>query len=259
MTHIIAISNGQGAPSTMLLLLARELGATVSITADTGWENDKLWSTGERSTSREYFERVTQPLAQEMGVEAVFVRANDENGNPLPPIPDAQLYPTSIDLPFFGNRGGKLMQSCTGKWKVQAIRQELRRRGATTAVSLLGLTMDEVHRMKESDRKWNSNEYPLIDRGYYRVMCQAELESRNIPYLITTECDGCPHKDPARWLRTNQRTIEQLAIFEGQFRGTFFLTRELIPIDQAVRKYRDADEIQIKMFVDSCDSGYSFT
>jgi len=107
MTHINAISNGQGAPSIYLLVLAgeRKIPAILSITADTGWENDMLWSTGERTTAQEYFERVTRPLAESHGLEAVFVRAQDKNGVPIQPLYKAQDI-DHIDIPFFGSRGG---------------------------------------------------------------------------------------------------------------------------------------------------------
>lgn len=258
--HLNAISNGQGAPSTMLLILAGEseespCKATLSITADTGWENDMLWSTGERTTAREYFERVTQPLAREYEIEAVFVRPRDKNSQPRPPIPEIQA-PNHIDIPLFGSQGGRMMQTCTSKWKIAAIRQELRRRGASTATTYLGLTMSEVHRMKPTDREWNQHAYPLIERHIYRVTCQAELERMGIPYLVTTECDGCPHKDPARWQRTSPATIKQLATFEARFKGEFYLTRTLIPLEEAIEKM---DTGQLELF-DNCDGGgYCFT
>jgi len=149
-----------------------------------------------------------------------------------------------------------MSQTCTSKWKIAAIRQELRRRGAATATTSLGLTMDEVHRMKPSDVKWNNHNYPLIDLGMYRVMVQDQLSKRNIPFLITTECDGCPHKDPPRWRRTSPETISQLAEFEASFNGEFYLTKYLIPLEQALEKMNGNG--QMSMF-DSCDSGYCFT
>jgi hypothetical protein len=52
--HLESISNGLGAPSILLVAMAirGEIPATVSITADTGWENDRLWNTGRRSTNQ---------------------------------------------------------------------------------------------------------------------------------------------------------------------------------------------------------------
>jgi len=155
--HIDAISCGQGGPSLFLIIAAKEynlFSADVVIVADTGWENDMLRTDGRRSDARTFFEEVTKPLAVEYGLDAYFVRANDGNGKPLPPLQDTQRLVGSrieVDIPMFGSNGGRLHQSCTSKYKVSAIRQQLRRLAAKTANSYLGITMDEVHRMKESE------------------------------------------------------------------------------------------------------------
>ena len=263
--HINSISCGQGAPSLYLIIMAGEgrFLADVVITADTGWENDMLWTTGKRTTAKEYFERITKPLAEKYGIEAVFVRTVDKTGEKYPPIPDMQnrsspdgsKHKTLIDIPLFGSRGGRLMQACTSKWKIAAIRQELRRRGAKTATTYLGLTVDEVHRMKPSDVKWCGIKWPLIEARLYRASIMANLEQRNIPYLVSTECDGCPHKNAARWKRTDPKMIDELAEFEKQFNGEFFLTDQRIPLKNALAKMNNG---QMSLF-DSCDSGYCFT
>lgn len=297
--HINAISNGQGAPSTYLVVLAGEgkIPATASITADTGWENDMLWSSGERSTAREYFDQVTGPLCEGYGIEPFFVRVRDKNGDERPPLPLTQThgpiqqvgvqvvnqlkseyahldpdYDTlydcmyedveipiftnrkhRIDLPLYGSNGGQLRQTCTEKYKVRAIRQQLRRMGAQTALTHLGLTLDEVHRMKGSDKKWHQHYYPLIATfQMYRAMVHAELAKRNIPWLVSTECDGCPHKGRHRWLRTGPETIQELTEFEAQFGGEFFLTDQRVPLPEALNKFNDG---QLSFF-DSCDGGY---
>lgn len=85
------------------------------------------------------------------------------------------------------------------------------------------------------------------------------MERRSIPYLVTTECDGCPHKDIARWRRTAPEVIDQLAQWESEVgRGEFFLTEERIPLKEALAE-KEAKELtgQQSLF-DVCDSGYCF-
>ena len=263
--HINSISCGQGAPSLYMVVMAGEgvFPADVVITADTGWENDMLWSTGERTTAKEYFARVTKPLAESYGFGAAFVRAQNGQGREMLPIPDMQRRPAPngskhkylIDIPLHGSEGGRMRQSCTGKWKITAVRQDMRRRGADTATVYLGLTIDEVHRMRPSDVKWCTNTWPLIDARLYRASIITELEKRSIPYLISTECDGCPHKNTARWKRTSQAMIDELAVFETRFKGEFFLTSQRIPLKEAIA---NMDDGQLSLF-DACDSGYCFT
>lgn len=292
MTHINSISCGQGSPSLFLIVMAGEgmFPADVVIVADTGWENDMLWNTGKRTTAREFFEEVTKPLAAKYNIEAVMVRTIDENGKLYDAIPDSiqrkqMMSGTAkpngdgdwsdrygLDIPLFGSKGGRLKQSCTSKWKIQAIRQELRRRGATTATTALGLHRTEAHRIKPSDNKWALQRWPLCDlqetagndiaemgigRTWDRASIQTEMDRRNVPYLVTTECDGCPHKDWARWQRTSLSTIEELAVFEAQFGGEFFLTSYRKPLKEALALMELDNDKGANLF-DMCDSGYCF-
>ena len=284
MRHINSISCGQGAPSLFLIVMAGELKlfpADCVIVADTGWENDCLWSTGERTTAREFFDVVTKPLAAQYGIDAVMVRSRNENGEDYLSIPDyitskvnedSKYGYASIDIPMFGSDGGRMKQSCTSKWKIQAIRQELRRQGATSSTTALGLHLDEVHRCKPSQVKWDVSIWPLVDMGqrqdgsigglgigrsWSRIDIQGEMERRGIPYLVTTECDGCPHKDWKRWKRTSPATIDELAEFEAQFNGEFFLTNHRIPLKESLARMEADNAIGANLF-DGCDSGYCF-
>ncbi len=254
--HIEAISNGMGSQSMMMSVLAAEgkIPARLSISADTGSEDDCLWSTGERTTAKEYFDRVIEPYCQENGIEAVFVRAKDKSGIDLPPLIDKILIDNKpCGIPMFGSQGGRIQQGCTGKYKIRAIRQELRRRGAKTARTAIGLTISETERMKISDVKWNWHCWPLIDLKMYRNQCQDELTRRNIPFLISTECDMCPHKDRLRWERTSLETVDKVSDIETKIPGLYF-TDQRIPLKDAIANMPS----QPSLF-DSCDSGYCFT
>lgn len=254
MTHINSISNGMGSASMMLLVIAAEgeLDTCLSITADTGSELDCLWNNGRRTTAYVYFDEVIKPYAEANGIEAVMIRAQDKHKNDLPPLADKLQRGIHAGVPLFGSRGGRISQGCTAKWKVRAIRQELRRRGAKTAVSYLGLTMDEVERMRISNVKWHQSAWPLIEGRIYRAQAQEELMRRSIPFLLSTECDFCPHKNRSRWERTSKPTIERIADIEKEFDGNLFFTPARIPLKEALKKMDDG---QMDIF-DGCDGGY---
>ena len=195
--HINSISCGQGAPSLGLIVMAGQgvFPAEVVIVADTGDENDMLWSTGERSNAQEFFEAVTKPLAEEYGLQAAFVRANDGEGKPLPPLHHTQRLTADgrveIDMPLFGSRGGRLKQTCTSKYKKYAVRQELRRRGADTATTNLGLTVSEAQRVRpNTDVQWETLAWPMLFiQKTYRSDIVLQMDAMAIPYLVTSECD----------------------------------------------------------------------
>lgn len=267
------LSNGLGGQSMYLLYLAaqRLIPATLSITADTGSENDRVCSTGERMTAHEFFARHVKPYAAAHGIEAVFVRARNKHGQELPPLIDVlrQLRGESfkeiskgISVPLFTNdrSAGRLRQSCTDKWKVRAIHQEARRRGVKLLRSAIGFHRGESDRIKaawqETDGefeifkpyvkrggrlktiKWLEHYYPLVDLRLNREQIRGELERIGLPYLITTECDHCPHQDYERWAAHRPEVIQKLVQIEKQWGGKLYFTDRRIPLDQALEQMR---------------------
>lgn len=261
----------------LLFLMAcrREIPATVSITADTGWENDRTWSNGRRSSSETYFNEVVMPLAKKHGIEAYFVRAVDENKEPLPTLVEHTRWCAkngklnNLKIPLFGSRKGRNGQACTGKWKIRAINQQLRRLGAKTACTFQGIHSGEASRrvsgwyLRQDERlmwlsiyqdtvkktiklpnggkqkteiavQWLTHTYPLVDLGHNRTICQMKVVGEGIPYLLSSECDGCPHKDLTRWERTSPEVLKELSELEALFNGEFFFTSERIPLLEAI-------------------------
>lgn len=277
--HLHIISSGQGAPSTLLIWLAGQglFQCDAVIVADTGWETDLHRSDGERVTNREYFNDVTKPLAKKFDIPAYFVRSKLGDGSDRPPIDSYQLRPTPkgskhefiFDIPLYGKDGGKSRQSCTELWKIRAVRQQMRRLGATSGTVYLGLTMDEVHRIKPSSVKWIQHDWPLVMPKYGvqidRMGAQRKLKELGILYLRSTQCDGCPHKGLSRWRDTSPRVIDNLAKFEAKFKGEWYLTRHLIPLHKSIEKMeaiqaqRESGSFLDKLDLDDmCDSGYCF-
>lgn len=281
MSHINSLSNGLGAQSMVLFMMAcrREIPATVSITACTGWERDRLWSNGRRSTLREYFDEVVSPIAKEWSFQALFVRSVDKDKKPLMDLVDHLRWCAksgkfnNIKIPMFGSKGGRLSQPCTGKWKVRAINQTLRTLGAKTACTAQGIHIGEASRRvkgtylrnegdwsiyQTTERrsaivngkktkveypiKWLTHYYPLVDLGHNREICNLKIRGEGIPYLISSECDGCPHKDLPRWERTSPEVLTELAQLESQFNGEFFFTPERVPLLQAIEIMREKEK-----------------
>lgn len=270
---IDSISNGLGSQSMLLMIMAadRLIPAQVSITADTGAELDCLWNTGRRSSAEEYFMEVVKPFAKEVGIDARFVRSVDKDKTPLPPLLShlkeviAQGKMKSAKMPLFGSQGGRLLQVCTEKWKIRAIRQEARRMGATRLVTAQGIHFAEAGRRVKGIKlpykwgeteewtiyqdtkfaningerievveKWCRHYYPMVDKQYGRSVAQEELKRRGIPYLVTSQCDCCPHNDLDRWLRHTPEVLTEIAAVEAQMEGKFFFTDERVPLMEAL-------------------------
>lgn len=286
--NLESISNGLGAPSLLLLLMAlrREIPATVSISADTGWENDRLWNTGRRSTNQEYFDQVIVPLCRGSHVTPRFVRAVDKGGVPRMPLGEAVTANAArgklFGVPMFGSKGGRGMQSCTDKMKIAAVRQEARRLGATTNCNAQGIHFLEADRRvkgrflrfagwsiyqttttykeagvkKHRDIKWQTHYYPLVDLRMSRADVYTAVEKEGIPYIVSSECDLCPHKDLARWERTSPEVIEDGARIEALFRGEYFFTDRRIPLKDAIAAMqRDREAMKDRTIQQDLDFG----
>lgn len=278
--HLETISNGLGAPSLWLLLMAlrKEIPATVSITADTGWENDRLWNTGRRSTNQEYFDEVIVPLCKGSHVTPRFVRSVDKHKRPLLPLGERLLKAIesghTSDIPLYGSRRGRLRQTCTQKMKIVALRQEARRLLAKTVRSAQGIHFHEADRrvkgrflrmdgqwsvyqevvtttardaagniMRDANGKrvktervvkWQTHYYPLVDLRMTRQQVYEAVEKEGIPYITSSECDLCPHKDLARWERSSPHVIDEGERIEELMGGNYFFTDKRIPLKQAI-------------------------
>jgi hypothetical protein len=273
--HLESISNGLGAPSLLLLIMAirKEIPATVSISADTGWENDRIWNTGRRSTNEQYFKEVIVPLCAGSHVTPRFVRSVDENKLTLDGLRERviaeALRGRASDIPLFGSNGGRMRQTCTDKMKIRAIHQEERRMGAKTARNAQGIHFYEADRRTkgrflymvgqwsiyqttvdvkvkdpitgekrkaQKDIKWQTHYYPLVDLKMSRAEIYKAVEKEGVPYLVSSECDLCPHQDLARWERKSPETIDDGAYIESLFKGQFFFTPLRIPLKEAIAK-----------------------
>lgn len=263
--HLESISNGLGAQSMWLVVMAGRglIPATASISADTGWEEDRTWSDGTKATTRQYFESVCAPLCLKFGINPRFVRSVFKDKTELPPLIEhvraCAAKGTKPNIPMFGSRMGRLRQVCTDKWKIRAIRQEARRLGAKTNRNAQGIHFGEADRRVkgrflhmdgqwsiyqttiktktgQKDIKWQTHYYPLVDLKLRREHAQENLRKEGIPYLLSSECDGCPHKDLPRWLRTSPEVLTELATVERMFNGELFFTPLRIPLLDAIEE-----------------------
>jgi hypothetical protein len=151
-----------------------------------------------------------------------------------------------------GGEEGQLRRSCTQRWKIAPIRRFLRQVMATwkkpvnhsMAMRLgfelkalrcdlqnvemwMGITLDEVVRMRESDVQYIRNAYPLIemlDRPWTRGMVVNWLQENDLEVPVKSSCVFCPYHDRAAW-----REIKLSANGDWQ---------EALVVDDAIRHKR---------------------
>lgn len=116
----------------------------------------------------------------------------------------------TVRIPAFvlgkDGRGAPLSRNCTRDYKIQPIhsfvRRHMRERGISSAVALMGISLDEAHRMTDARPKWLRHDYPLVDARMTRSACAKLLEENGLPVPRKSACVYCPWHSDAAWRET---------------------------------------------------------
>lgn len=114
----------------------------------------------------------------------------------------------SRDLPvfFWANGQRNLSQRrCTQNFKIDPIRKFTRQFFAEGVEQWIGISTDEAHRMKDSNRKYIVNRFPLIELGMTRDDCKTWMREHNFPEPPKSSCFFCPYHSDAQWLQLKTR------------------------------------------------------
>ncbi|TCM50696.1 hypothetical protein C8J36_11128 [Rhizobium sp. PP-F2F-G48] len=215
--HLHVLSLGAGLQSTTLALMAAhgEIGPMpdCAIFADTGWEPRAVYdhlawlmspnglpfpehivsagsirdglieaARGRRWASIPAFTKIVTPAGTE-----VPVLDEDKEGE-LVEVSTRRTVPETASI-------GMIRRQCTGDFKIVPIRRKVRelagltrRRSPRHAIveQWLGISLDEVVRMKPSREAWQVNRWPMIERHSYHR-------------LPTSACIGCPFHSDTEW------------------------------------------------------------
>lgn len=132
----------------------------------------------------------------------------------------------------------------------------------------IGISLDEMQRMKESREPWIVTTYPLVQKRISREGCLAWMQERGYPRPPRSACKWCPFHDDDEWLRQKTDTPEEFAescqferdlnISLGQATGTarlagpVFLHSSLVPLDEVVFKPKTKNGTR-SLFVNECE------
>jgi hypothetical protein len=88
-----------------------------------------------------------------------------------------------------------LKRQCTRQYKVEPIRRYLYDKYRREKIQLmLGISVDEFHRMRDSGSKRIENVYPLVDERLTRNDCRAILERAGLTPPPKSSCWFCPYR-----------------------------------------------------------------
>ena len=265
MTPFCVLSLGWGVQSWTIAAMAA-LGELprfdAALHADTTWEHSGTVE----------FRRRWEPWLIERGIRVVTVRADHTE------VVDDRWSTDAVQPPVFtldpdtGSRG-QTRRQCTYDWKIQPIRRWIRSQIADPpkpgmVESWQGITMDEWHRMRDSDVKYIVNRYPLIEGRMTRADCILWLQHRGLEVPGKSACVFCPYKSLSSWRNLKRaggsdwRTALDVDADIRDRRpagGRLYLHPGRIPLDSAVRIPEDEGAMQLELdFERPCDGGHCF-
>jgi len=142
----------------------------------------------------------------------------------------------AFTAPFFTRnietgKKGMLRRQCTADYKIKPVVQEIRkllglkkgekRKTGTQVDLLMGISQDEISRMKRNPIKYINNVYPLVDKKMTRKDCIEWMEDNFYPTPPRSACTFCPYHSNEEWIRIKNDSPEEW--------------KEVVAMDRAIR------------------------
>lgn len=260
MSKPIIWSTGGGVQSSALAILIATGKLPVPdriVFADTGGEMTEVW---------DYMRKYVEPLLLSSVNRKIEIASHDHAKVDFYREKDGEK---SLLIPAYTNTG-KLPTFCSKEWKALVVRRHLGGEKAMGDIIMwLGISTNEIDRLKPADVKWIEHHWPLCDMptksGYgirmNRIECRKLILDYGWPDPPSSACVWCPHLDNPQWERMKkyepkdfQKAIQvQKRIYAEDKQGGVYLHKSRLPLEQVDFSKDDAPE----MF--GCDSGHCMT
>ena len=181
----------------------------------------------------------------------------------------------AFTIPFYTKnketeQKGMLMRQCTADYKIKPVTKKVRellgyKKGERVDLKevkvemLLGISTDELRRMRMNRLRYIDNQYPLInDFGMSRQDCIAWMKDNGYPMPAKSACYFCPFHSQSTWkeIKENDPELFQKAVemdkkirdqekykIKNKFKDDLYLHRSCEPLDKALE-----DDGQLDMF-----------
>ena len=233
------VSYGGGIQSTALVVLAmRER-----------WAIDEIVHVdlvdAESPRTREYVDYFRRWLRDGYGRDITVVERNMYR--------DMLARPEFTPVPWHGRRKKfMLSRQCTRQYKVAPLQRYLYDRYPAGRIGLmLGISVDEYHRMRDSSAARIEHVYPLVDARLTRWQCRDIIERAGLAVPWKSSCWFCPYRS----IRSQWALVQRYPDLAG-------MARVLEDRINAERRFRGKDEIVVlrtdgvEEQVDFCEAGF---
>lgn len=257
-------SYGGGVQSTAALVFAAEgkIDYRIFLFANVGEDS-------EHPKTLAYVRDVAIPYATEHGIELHEIRRITKKGNQETVLERLLGDNKSVPIPVRGANGGPAFRrNCTVDFKIKVILKWLKQHGASAdnpAITGLGISIDEIQRMRIGSEPQQQLEYPLIDLHLTRAQCVEIIRKSGLPLPGKSSCYFCPYHTPTEWGRMKREEpdlFEKSVALERELntklkrighKKPVWLTRFAKPLDQAIG---DQTAFDFSDEWDNCESGY---
>jgi hypothetical protein len=247
MTEVWSCGGGtQSAAIAALIVQGRLPKPDYAVIVDTEREKASTWR---------YLDEVIRPNLAAVGVAIERV--------PKSQFATVDLYGgkdgDTLLIPAFTTQNGgvgKMETYCSGEWKREVTARWLRSLGVEEARVWVGISRDEMKRIRTARRKWLQEWYPLLfDVPMGRGDCiRLVMDVMGWPKPPRSACWMCPNMNDEEWREMDEADFAKAVEFERKIRkqdNFVFLHEVGKPIDQVDFTDRQSSFI-------GCDSGYCF-
>jgi len=155
---------------------------------------------------------------------------------------------------------GIMKRQCTGKWKIQPIRRYVQQIREGRPIEMwLGITTDEINRVKESNVKYIQHRWPLLERNMSRYQCKNWLKEQGLDIPSRSSCAFCPYHNIDDWREVLASEVDRKtaimvdnAIRKIYPHNDMFLHRSLVPIEK-LDIYTPSELGQMSLWDNECD------
>lgn len=178
---------------------------------------------------------------------------------------------TMVGIPAFilnpDGTQGIMSRQCTRDYKIapvdKIITQLMRQHKVRHAVKWMGISLDEISRVKDSRRKTVTHRYPFVESRETRHDCLLWLERNGYPKAPRSACTFCPYRANREWRALSPEEFAGAVEFEKKLQaanahedssmiGVPWLHRSMIPLDQ-VDLSTEEERGQLSMFNNECE------
>ena len=238
---VTVLSLGAGVQSSALLLMYYEEKVTppidFAVFADTQSEPPEVY---------DWLKKLTAFVSPKIKVIV------DSKGNLAEDFLDKEKRAASIPV-FLKNDNrsqGLSWRQCTQDYKIQVVQQSIRselgykrRQWMRHHINMvMGISTDEVVRMKPSRLKWSTNLYPLIDDlEMSRQDCIRYVETMGLGTPPRSACFMCPYRSNREWgeMKADQPEVFAAAVdfdekirVNNRFNATPYVHRAMKPLSE---------------------------